>query len=207
MTAPKVPMNDGAGMKYGSVAGVANGLHITAGNTTVRGLVINRFSNSGIFLNSGDGNIVQCNFIGTNLSGTAALSNGDDGLVIANGAASNLVGGTTAGTRNLISGNGVAGVVIGRTGVAAGPNNVVSGNYIGTNAAGTAPISNTFEGVLINDGSSNTLIGGTAAGAGNTRTDQLRRVRDDELAVDRVRLNGQRVVAGSPVDVGNNEVV
>ncbi len=52
-------------------------------------------------------------------------------------APTNTVGGTTAGARNLISGNDLGGVLIiggGATG------NLVRGNYIGTDVAGTADL-------------------------------------------------------------------
>ena len=45
-------------------------------------------------------------------------------------------------------------------------NNAVLGNFIGTNAAGTAALGN-GTGVLIDNGASNNMIGGTGAGAGN----------------------------------------
>ena len=47
----------------------AHGLNITAGDSTVRGLVINRFSGSGIRIAVNDGNKIECNFLGTDLTG------------------------------------------------------------------------------------------------------------------------------------------
>ena len=82
----------------GASAGTtANGLTITAGSSTVRGLVINRFGGDGISI-TGSGasnNAVLGNFIGTNAAGTAALGNGT-GVVIDNGASNNTIGGTGA---------------------------------------------------------------------------------------------------------------
>ena len=52
------------------------------------------------------GNKVQGNFIGTDKSGTAALPSGH-GLRIERGATGNVVGGTTTGARNVISGGSV----------------------------------------------------------------------------------------------------
>jgi CSLREA domain-containing protein len=52
------------------------GLLITAGSSRVRGLVINRFAEGGIALDSRGGNVLDSNFIGTNADGTAALGNG-----------------------------------------------------------------------------------------------------------------------------------
>jgi parallel beta-helix repeat protein len=45
--------------------------------------------------------------------------------------------------------------------------NVVVGNYIGTDAAGTGALGNTFAGVFIADGASHNLIGRDSSGEGN----------------------------------------
>jgi hypothetical protein len=98
-------------------------------------------------------------------AGTAALSNlGDGVLLVGAGAASNTVGGTAAAVRNVISGNGNNGVEIQGSGAT---KNVVEGNYIGTNAAGTAALANTYAGVALANGASNNTVGGTAAAARN----------------------------------------
>ena len=55
---------------------------MTAGGTTVRGLVINRFSGNGIELNGSSGNTIQGNYLGTDLSGSANRGNSLDGLYI-----------------------------------------------------------------------------------------------------------------------------
>ena len=75
----------------------------------------------------------------------------------------NLVGGTTAAARNIISGNTAQGVLI--TGANA-VNNTVAGNYVGTNSAGSTAIQNGGGGVYLISAGSNT-IGGTVAGDGN----------------------------------------
>ena len=91
-------------------AGV-DGLRVTAGGTTIRGLVLNRFSGDGIELNGSSGNIIQGNYLGTNVAGTADRGNGLDGLRIDN-SADNLIGGLTPAERNVISGNNLHGVRI-----------------------------------------------------------------------------------------------
>jgi parallel beta-helix repeat protein len=111
-------------------------------------------------------NTVSGNYIGTNASGTAALGNSEAGVLISDGAQYNVIGGDTAGERNLISGNsgdGVCGVFIIHSGTMS---NTVSGNYIGTNASGTAAIGNGC-GVGISEGAQYNLIGGTTAGERN----------------------------------------
>ena len=58
----------------GSNAGAgASGLTITAGNSTVQGLVINRFGQNGVLLGTKGGNVLEGNFIGTDVTGTVDL--------------------------------------------------------------------------------------------------------------------------------------
>src|SRR5713226_3900676 len=90
--------------------GQSNGLNITAGSCTVQGLVINRFPANGILLNS-SGNVIAGNYIGTDITGTIAMANAKDGIEI--DGPNNIIGGTTAAARNVISGNlGTGGIVI-----------------------------------------------------------------------------------------------
>jgi hypothetical protein len=145
-----------------SAGALQNGLTVSGGGTIIRGFVVNRFANHGIYLITAGGNAVQGNYIGTNAAGTAASANGLHGI-FANNIANNLIGGTTTAARNVISGNGGSGVYI--LGAAA-TGNSVQGNYIGTNAAGTSAVANGFTGVWVEAAPNNT-IGGTAAGAGN----------------------------------------
>ncbi len=112
------------------------------------------------------GNIVQGNFVGTNAVGTALVSNLGDGISV-NFAANTTIGGNTAATRNILSGN--------KNGMElyqGSDNSVISGNFIGTDATGTQKLGNIRTGVLTGDGIifrgiSNSIVGGTAPGAGN----------------------------------------
>ena len=82
----------------GSLAGsTTSGLSIFSGNSTVSGLVINRFGENGILLESGD-NEINGNYIGTDVTGTVAIGNGLVGVKL-NNASNNTIGGTTAGSR------------------------------------------------------------------------------------------------------------
>lgn len=108
-------------------------------------------------------NVVQGNLIGTNTAGSAAIANGFEGIAVFGGAQSNLIGGTTVGTGNVISGNLARGVGFFD---AATTNNSVQGNLIGLNTAGTTAIANSFSGVECYLASNNT-IGGTNPGARN----------------------------------------
>jgi len=149
----------------GVSAGVADGLTINAASCVVRGLVINRFTGNGVaggngILINGTGNIVEGNFIGTNATGSFALGNSQDGVFIAS-SSGNVIGGTTAAARNLLSGN--------RNGVqifGVGSGNQVRGNSIGTNVTGTVSLGNSQNGVLIL-GSSNSVIGAAGSASSN----------------------------------------
>jgi hypothetical protein len=115
----------------------------------------------GGILISGDGardNVVQNNRVGTDSAGTAAIANQQDGVVIS-GAPDNVVG-----PGNLISGHTCDGVRI-EGGPATG--NVVKGNYIGTDADGETRVSNQRFGVLLQNESSGSTIGGDSAADGN----------------------------------------
>lgn len=147
----------------GNNAGVgANGLTIAAGSSTVRGLAINRFDGYGVELNTNGGNVIEANHLGLNPAGTQSLPNGAGGLLIT-GSSNNMVGGTTAAARNVISGNQQNGIYI--TGLASSGNSVL-GNFIGTDGAGSASLGNVRSGIGI-DGAPNNTIGGTASGDGN----------------------------------------
>ena len=102
------------------------------------------------------------NRIGTDALGAVALGNTSDGVSI-EGAPSNTVGGTTAATRNVLSGNLGDGLSIGQ---ADATGNVILGNFIGTDLAGTVPLGNGDDGIQILGAPGNT-VGGTVLGAGN----------------------------------------
>jgi titin len=109
-------------------------------------------------------NLISGNYIGTKVSGTEKLGNGETGVFVGGQATNNLIGGDTARSRNIISGNGGWGVLILDTGTMS---NTVTGNYIGTNVSGTAALGNGIDGVRIESKATKNLIGGETEGAGN----------------------------------------
>jgi titin len=106
-------------------------------------------------------NVVQNNDIGTDGTGENAMPNGYNGLDIVGGASLNVVGGTTAYTGNVISGNAYNGVLI------FGSHNTVEGNDIGVDASGTRALPNHADGVLLGSGAYANVIGGSASGSRN----------------------------------------
>ncbi|MEO8458063.1 MAG: hypothetical protein ABI559_09645 [Chloroflexota bacterium] len=108
--------------------------------------------------------VLQANYIGTNSAGTEAFASNGTGVFIgdANGAT---IGGSNPGEGNLVSGAGtnLPGISIYRS-----TNITVQGNLIGTEADGVSPLPNGGGGVILHNESSNNIIGGFAASAGNT---------------------------------------
>jgi len=154
---------------------INNGAHdnTIGGTSPGAGNLISGNFGDGIFIVSGgsNNNLVQGNLIGTSIFGTGAIPNGHGdgftvvfhGVQIAFGAQGNVIGGTAAGARNIISGNVGNGVDI----IAGGANNnLVQGNYIGTNSAGNGGVGN-FIGVDLRGGAQNNTVGGTVPTARN----------------------------------------
>jgi uncharacterized repeat protein (TIGR01451 family) len=117
---------------------------------------------------NGDGGwaglVIEGNLIGTDITGTNALGNfqGVNLEVLSTDVTSNVtLGGTTAGARNLISGNS-NGVTINGGPVGA----LIQGNFMGTDVTGTTKLGNNGVALTLQLGHDNT-VGGTAAGAGN----------------------------------------
>ncbi|HMS23995.1 MAG TPA: CSLREA domain-containing protein [Candidatus Saccharibacteria bacterium] len=122
--------------------------------------VISGNDSDGIYLANGTGDtIIRGNYIGTDATGTTDLGNSDDGIIA--GSTDIIIGGTTSGARNVVSGNGAEGINL--TTSATSP--TIQGNYVGLNAAGTSGLGNTGAG--IRPKAANSTVGGTATGAGN----------------------------------------
>lgn len=158
-----------------------DGIHIIAtrgsiiqiGNTGIfAGNVISGNDAGGIYFKkstddfgNNDVNILG-NFIGTNVGGTSDLGNTLDGIFIDGDEWDSMafqattIGGSAAGSRNIISGND-------RCGILGGAGRIdVLGNYIGTNAAGTGDLGNKFDGIHFAQYAHGT-IGGITPGEGN----------------------------------------
>jgi hypothetical protein len=142
-----------------------NGLSITAGSSTIRGLVLNGFSDA-ILLQSAGGNLIQGCYVGTDATGTLDLSSGGMGIRMIN-SDNNTIGGTSPASRNLISGNDSVGVS-----VESSDGLIFQGNLVGTDITGTVALQNGTAAISFS-GSNNATIGGSAAGAGNVISGNL----------------------------------
>jgi hypothetical protein len=141
----------------GSVGSAVTGIHVSAGNSTVRGFAINRFSGNGILLDTNGGDVIQGNYIGTDATGAVAQPNGGNGIQIIN-TPSNTIGTTSPISTtqlNVISGNIGEGI---RIDGALATGNLVEGNIIGTNASVTAGVGNNASGVYIRRAPGNSVI-------------------------------------------------
>jgi titin len=111
---------------------------------------------------SSDNSVTGC-FVGTNYNGTGAVANTNAGIVVQNGSNANTIGGTAAGSLNVISGNFQQGVRITNSAL----NNLIEGNDIGTNAGATHALPNGDSGLLIQYSSNGNTVGGVTAAARN----------------------------------------
>jgi hypothetical protein len=162
--------------------GGTNGITIGGNGVVVRGLVIDTFPGDGIHFAAGaNAATINCNFIGSDATGTQDYGNAGIGIALANSNNSVIHG-------NLIAANAVAGVSID----AASHSVALLDNSIGTDITGTVALGN-FAGVLVN-GSGNT-IGGVALGnviSGNT---------DAGLVIDGAAATGNGVLGN---EIGSN---
>jgi len=104
------------------------------------------------------GNVVEGNFIGTDVTGTLPIPAGEFG--VADYGFANIIGGSAAGAGNVIAAGTSGGIDLG------GANgSVVQGNFIGTDLTGTLALGSMGPAIQIN--SNNIVVGGIAAGEGN----------------------------------------
>jgi hypothetical protein len=143
-----------SGSLGGSCSSVCN---LIAGSTGSVGLLLNDPANSG--------NLIQGNFFGTDVTGTLARSNGSSANISIAATSTVTIGGTAAGTGNLISGEAAQGRGIFIDGAVAGPINI-QGNFIGTTTTGNAALGNGGSGIH-SLGCTNVNIGGTSIAARN----------------------------------------
>ena len=137
---------------------IGDGFRITGGSSVLRGLVLNNFRGHAITIETGGGNVIEGNYVGTDATGAVAAGNFQNGIFILS-SNNNRVGGLTTAARNVISGNFANGVHM----ALGASNNLVQGNYIGVNAAGTAALPNESGIVFFNNAPNNTIGGSTAA--------------------------------------------
>ncbi|OAI41067.1 hypothetical protein AYO38_04665 [bacterium SCGC AG-212-C10] len=163
------------------------------GTTLMQGLVWNRCAGVAIRIGGSAENVhLEGNYIGTNLAGTAPGPGNGVGIVIAGD--NTFIGGATAGTRNLISGNVTDGIRLDSTGTSTNTT-LIRNNFIGVNKGGTAAVANGGSGIVVGVGTvapANTTIGSAVL---NTRN-----------VISGNGSHGILVVAAAGLTVLNNDV-
>jgi hypothetical protein len=154
--------NGGNGVQIGGnahdnvIGGVQTDFSVTPRN------VISANTGHGIaVLDSAHDNRINFSYIGTDLSGRAALPNGGDGIFLDAGTTGTRIGSRDPNLFTLVSGNTGHGIEI-----AGSSGNSVIGTWIGPDATGALPLPNGGSGVFIDGGTSN-VIGSTKTGGGN----------------------------------------
>ncbi|MEK7794064.1 MAG: right-handed parallel beta-helix repeat-containing protein, partial [Candidatus Hydrogenedentota bacterium] len=141
-----------------------DGFTIVSADNIIENFEIEAQQGAGIEITGlgGTNNIVRGCTIGTSATDNATFPGNDVGVQISFGASGNIIGGTTAADRNIISENLSAGVHI-----VSANNNTVIGNYIGTTSDGAGDLGNGIDGVLVSGTSADNVFGGTTAASGN----------------------------------------
>jgi CSLREA domain-containing protein len=135
---------------------------VVGGSAPAKRNVISGNGRLGLLVDISNGSRIEGNYVGTDKSGTKDLGNAD-GVLVQNTPAGATIGGTTAASRNVISGNDRTGLsIVDAQGTKA------LGNRIGTTVSGTGALGNGAHGVLIAVGASNNSVGDGTSGGSNT---------------------------------------
>ena len=121
-------------------------------NSVLSSLAVVRAAGAGVTLDA-SGITLAGNSIGVLANGTTAAPNTGAGVLVTARGSANQIGTSAEGGGNLISGNGGAGVRI------LGDANVVAWNLIGTTITGATPLANGGDGVRLEAGATDNLVG------------------------------------------------
>lgn len=135
----------------------ASGFTLSSSSSTIKNVKIIRFTVHGIVIT---GESAVFNTIQGCTIGEVGNGNSRNGILIANGANRNTIGGDSVAERNVIGANGFSGIEINN-----GSNeNEIIGNYIGLDVSGTSDAGNTQLGIVISQASQNIIQANHVAG-------------------------------------------
>ncbi|HJZ47164.1 MAG TPA: CSLREA domain-containing protein [Roseiflexaceae bacterium] len=156
-----VPSGNGVELSQGAAQN-----RIGGGTPAERNVISGNPKNGVATFNGGtNNNVIAGNLIGLAPDGRGRLHNLSHGVDINNHSSNNIIGGSSAAERNVVSGNDAEGVEISHGQATTG--NQVLGNYIGTDIGGaiaTPATRNGWHGVHIEDGPTGTLVAGNVIG-------------------------------------------
>lgn len=150
----------------------AGDVTIGGATATARNIVSGNFGDGIDLTDTAPGDVILGNYIGLDVTGSTTVpivdslpGNGGDGITISASTDGNTtavtVGGAATGDGNVISSNQADGILIeGASG------NVIEGNLLGTDATGENAIGSQGNGIDLEEGASDTTIGGSGS-AGN----------------------------------------
>lgn len=167
-----------------------NAVGVAIGGTTSGARNVVSANGDGIDVNSCHGTTIRGNHIGLNTLGNK-LVGGQGSSLSLDWCTETIVGGTTAGARNVIAGGRWGGVRVN-----GGYSNSLLGNYIGLDAAGTRALGS-YSGITVAEGALNTWIGNTQADSGNA----IAAVDQDGIKVEGYGTEGTRIMRNN---IGTN---
>ena len=148
------PKANGVGMEiFGSAGNTIGGSTASARN------IISGNTNEGISVGDAqatDSNLIEGNYIGVDATGSVGLGNGQNGVLLDHSAFNTISG-------NVISGNTGDGILIQQVN-GTSTSNSISNNQIGTSSAGTTTTPNTLDGIELNSVSNTTISGNLISG-------------------------------------------
>ena len=188
------------GLNASGTAAIGNngGVSISSGSSTIGGTlpternIISGNFTVGVDVIQGGATIIG-NFIGTDITGTIAIGNVGDGVLVEGPSGAGTIGGITTSPGsppgNVISGNdqvaGSAGVRI----ITPSQGIVIIGNIIGADVSGTLPLPNRDNGVLITNPAGQVTIGGSATGSRNLISGNSLSAAGDGIEINNSSLN------------------
>ncbi|MDX2077306.1 MAG: right-handed parallel beta-helix repeat-containing protein [bacterium] len=140
--------------------------NIIGGNIAGAGNLISGNTELGVYLADAgtSGNVIQGNYIGTDITGTYSIANGYSGVGAFAGASDTIIGGLSLSERNIISGNGQFGIAangVGTSGM------LIQNNLIGLDVTGEIALPNSYGGIVVEAGATDVTIGGNTPEARN----------------------------------------
>jgi hypothetical protein len=147
----------GVSFLYGPQSNTVGGATAAARN------VIAASTYDGMYIAGASNNIIQGNYIGTDGTGLNSFGNGYEGIYMLAASAGNQIGGVGAGQGNVIASSGYHGIFLTDAGTTG---NLIQGNNIGVGSDGVTPMGNGLQGIILQLGASNNVIGLTLNGSG-----------------------------------------
>jgi len=178
----------------GAAANTIGGLSASTRN------VVSANGDAGIFVDGigSDGNLIRGNYVGTDPTGTKGIGN-QYGIIVADGAAKTVIGGSGSGAGNIVSASTGSGIIV-QNGPSTGTQ--IVGNIVGLDVTGKIKLGNLQWGIGLSQGIASALVqnnvvaanGGVGIGVGDPGT------KLNKIVGNTVGLTKAGVAAGNTYD-------